>query len=198
VAAAAEPALACLLPAAGGSRRLGQPKQLLEMAGERLVRRAAKLLLGLSPSVVVVTGDVAESVGHELSGLPLRLVHNADWRSGMGGSIAIGMQVLADRPDGVLVLHCDQWRVSAEDLVTLCNAWRGAPECVAAAAFDDTTGPPLIFPRRLFATLRALHGESGAKALVQGDARLIRVATPNARYDLDRPEHLRQMHDMCR
>jgi molybdenum cofactor cytidylyltransferase len=195
VAATAEPLLACLLPAAGGSVRLGQSKQLLKVSGESLVLRAARLLLEQSPLVAVVTGAGAASVRSVLGDLPLRLVHNADWPAGMGGSIAIGMQALGDQPDGVLILHCDQWRINADDLGALSRAWRVASDHVVAAEFGGTFGPPLILPRRLFVALRNLRGESGAKGLVQSDSRVIRVALPHASYDLDRPEDLRQARE---
>ncbi|NIP18757.1 MAG: NTP transferase domain-containing protein, partial [Xanthomonadales bacterium] len=118
----AEPRLACLLPAAGGSERLGRPKQLLELDGEALVVRSARLLLEQSDEVTVVTGACAGQVGDALRELPVGLVHNRGWESGMGGSIAAGVRAIGDGPDGILIMLCDQWRITAGDLGRLVGA----------------------------------------------------------------------------
>lgn len=186
----AEPVLACLMPAAGGSERLGRAKQLIDFEGQTLVSRAAKLLLGRSARVVVVTGAYAFEVGDVLRGLPVTLVHNAAWRSGMGGSIAAGMHALGDGPDGVLIMLCDQWRVGGHDLDQLVDAWRTRPSAVATASFDGACGPPAIFPRRLFADLRGLQGKAGAKGLIRREAAVLPVEIPGARHDLDTLEDL--------
>jgi CTP:molybdopterin cytidylyltransferase MocA/uncharacterized damage-inducible protein DinB len=93
-------AVAGILLAAGGSSRLGQPKQLLRDAtGTSRVRRAASDLLeaGCAP-VLVVTGAEADAVAAELAGLPVQLVHHPGWADGMGTTIAAGVAALAAAP----------------------------------------------------------------------------------------------------
>jgi len=77
-----------LLLAAGGSSRLGQPKQLLQFEGRSLIRRAAETLVdsGCDP-VVVVLGAEIERSAEELSDLTLYICVNKNWNTGMSSSI---------------------------------------------------------------------------------------------------------------
>ncbi|MFN2145125.1 MAG: selenium cofactor biosynthesis protein YqeC, partial [Anaerolineales bacterium] len=82
--------------AAGGSARLGRPKQLLDWHGKPFVRACAETALqsGLSP-VLVVTGAYREEVIQALEGLPVKMVHNSDWAQGQGGSVRSAVEALS-------------------------------------------------------------------------------------------------------
>jgi molybdenum cofactor cytidylyltransferase len=184
-----EPRLAGLLLAAGGSRRLGEPKQLVTFRQESLVLRAARNLLAVTPVVVAVTGAYAARTAAQINALPLRIVCNTEWQTGMGGSIARGMTEIGDDIDGVLVLLCDQWRVTADDLRGLVRTWRRQPIDPVFSGDGDYRGPPAIFPSRLFARLRTLQGDRGARAVV-GDSGFRLFTMENARFDIDTGEDL--------
>src|SRR5580765_8406302 len=89
--------VATLLLAAGGSSRLGQPKQLLPFGNGTLLRHAAETALeaALGP-VIVVLGAVEEKCRETLAGLAVTVLANPAWEEGMGTSIAIGMQAVSD------------------------------------------------------------------------------------------------------
>lgn len=186
------PRLAGLLLAAGGSRRLGRCKQLIEIDGRPLVRRAAELLLGIEPGeTVVVVGAEAAAVTTALAGLELTIVENPDWRAGMGGSIAAGIAALGSDHDGVLILPCDQWRLESADLDRLRVAWLDDPARIVASRWAEAFGPPAIFPARHFPALRALTGDAGARALIRQEVESVRlVPVANAGRDLDTPADL--------
>ena len=187
-----EAEFACLLPAAGGSERLGRAKQLVRFRQQSLVRRSARLLLDLRPALcLVVTGADQRAVSIELDDLPLRQVYNPDWESGMASSIAAGVDALPEQVGGVLILLCDQWRVTLDDLASLLEHWRQTPERIAAADWAGGPGAPAIFPRRLFTSLAALSGDSGAKVLINKELdSVIRVPMQAAADDLDTAEEL--------
>jgi len=179
--------LGAILLAAGASSRLGYPKQLVKLDGDALVVRQARLLIALQPAcVVVVTGAAREGVEQALAGLPVGLVHNANWEQGMGSSLACGVRAMPERVRGALLLLVDQWRICDADLDSLVSAWQAAPLRAATAAWDGKTGPPVIFPRALFQRLAKLGGEQGARNLLRGFAGgVVEVALPNAAWDLD-------------
>ncbi len=191
----ADPTLACLLLAAGGSDRLGMAKQLIPLHGESLVLRSTRLLLAQSAMVVVVTGARESEVAQEIQDLPARIEHNSDWLAGMGGSIATGMRMMTEEIDGVLLMLCDQWRIGQADLQTLFHAWLEAPSWIASSRWAKISGPPAIFPRHLFSDLSQLHGRQGAKELISHQARVRLVDMPNAQFDLDTAADLRAMRD---
>lgn len=183
------PRLAGLLLAAGASRRLGRPKQLLVHGGRTLVERAADAALAVCDGgVVAVLGANQAEVEAVLAGRALAIVANPRWEEGIGTSLAAGVARLPSTCDGVLVVLCDQPHVAEASLRGLVQRWRGEPGRVVAAAYGaaGAAGAPAIFPRRCFAALAALAGDTGARALIEreGDAAL-RVAMPEAAFDVD-------------
>ena len=197
--AGTDPVLGGLLLAAGGSERLGRPKQLIELDGESLLSRTVNLLLAQFPDLVVVTGACAPAVRQQLQSLGVRpgvrIEHNDQWQAGMGGSIAAGVRAVSDNLDGVLIMLCDQWRIDNDDLQMLIQAWKKEPETIATASRGEILGPPVIFPHHLFARLSQLRGPQGAKSLVEQQSRICQVEIPNAQFDLDTDEDLQIMRD---
>jgi molybdenum cofactor cytidylyltransferase len=181
--------------AAGASQRLGQPKQLVVLDGEPLLRRQCRVALeaDIGP-VAVILGCRATDCAATIADLPIARHINQSWSDGLGMSIrrAADAAVAIDA-SGLLLLHVDQYRLTAADLRSLHAAWiesQGSIACVAVHGADF--GPPVIFPRRCFADLLQLDGDSGARrvlAALPADE-LQRVVIPNAIHDLDLPAEL--------
>jgi len=185
----AAPNLGAILLAAGGSSRLGRPKQLEIIDGQVLIARQAQLLLDLHLAcVVVVTGAVEHGVRKALKGLPVEFAHQDDWARGMGRSIARGIEAMPERVRGALLLLCDQWRLEQADLKKLIESWLSAPQKAVISTWDDSSGPPVIFPRAMFQRLLRLQGDRGARQLLKHYAGgTERVTMANAAFDLDQP-----------
>ena len=158
--------------AAGGSSRLGRPKQLLQWQGEPLVRRAARTALegGLSP-VVVVVGAEAARVSAALEGLDVTVVCCAAWASGQSASLRSGLeeaQRLRSDLGGVMFLLCDQPFVGA-DLVRAVRELHSRTLAPAAAPrAEGRRGNPVLFDRRLFPALERLEGDAGGRQVLTG------------------------------
>jgi molybdenum cofactor cytidylyltransferase len=181
--------IAAIILAAGGSRRLGTPKQLLCIDGESLVRRAARVALASRcRAVFVVLGAHAAAVGAELDGLPLGRVTNRAWREGMGSSIRAGIASVArDRSfDAALLLLADQPGVTAALIDRLANELDAGDADLVACTYAGTVGAPALFARRYFPALQALRGDRGAKSvlLAHADA-VVQVPFPAAALDVD-------------
>jgi molybdenum cofactor cytidylyltransferase len=176
--------------AAGGSRRLGRPKQLLELRGEPLVRRAARIAAeaGFAP-VVVVVGAEADAVGAALAGGPFTVVANERWESGVASSIRRGIEALrATRGDvdGALLATCDQPLVEPGHLAALAAAASSEGKAIAASSYGGTVGVPALFTRAVLDELLALEGDHGAKRVIARDAdRVARVELPGGERDVD-------------
>jgi molybdenum cofactor cytidylyltransferase len=190
--------LGVVLLAAGGSSRMGRPKQLLRIEDEALVTRIARRLIDLDPdSMLVVTGSAAQAVIDQLSGLPVQIVHNLRWEEGMAGSLAVGVKNLPAEIEGVLIMLCDQWQVGCEDLQELVQVWNADISHITAACWHDdgqqVVGPPAIFPRVLFEELTSLKGDRGARAVIEKHReRASFIVMTNARFDLDEPADLEE------
>jgi molybdenum cofactor cytidylyltransferase len=189
--------LGALLLAAGGSSRLGQSKQLLEINGEPLVRRQASMLLALNPvCLVVVTGADQEAVDQALHGLAVKQVHNPEWQKGMGSSLACGIAAMPERVRGALLLLCDQWKITGDDVLALTQEWQQKPTAAVTAQWTDesgqpASGPPVVFPRALFSKLIKLRGDHGAHQLLRRyKGGVQRIALPHAAFDIDQQSDL--------
>lgn len=180
--------VAAVLLAAGASRRLGRPKQLVDLAGEAMVRRAARLCLqaGLAP-VLVVVGCAADEVAAALEGLGVSVVPNPDWPEGMAASLRAGVAALPPDCPAVLLLPCDQPALSADLLAALAAAHEADRSATVASAYGGGLGVPALFPRARFPEFTALRGDRGAKALLAG---AVAVPFPGGEVDLDTPEDL--------
>lgn len=178
--------------AAGGSSRMGRPKQLLQLDGKSLVRGAAQTAIdaGGKP-IVLVTGAAAEEVGVELRDLPVHLASNPAWQMGMGSSIQAGMARLMQIDpilDAAIIMLSDQPHVSAESLRNLLREHIETEKPLCAASFGDTVAPPALFARQFFNELLSIPAQHGAKQiLLSHSSDLRRVNCPEAARDVDTP-----------
>jgi len=191
--------VAAIVLAAGGSRRLGKPKQLLLLNGETLIARAIRLAneAGATP-VIVVLGAQHDLISSSVCASGETVVINADWQQGISTSIHAGMRALvvhASAAQGVLLLVCDQPRLDVNHLRKLIQAFDAENgEAIAASAYSGIQGIPAIFPQAAFPGLRALRGDRGARALI-ADAPCAVVSVPfeGGEVDIDSPRDLAQI-----
>jgi molybdenum cofactor cytidylyltransferase len=182
-----------LLLAAGGSTRMGRPKQLLEFHGRPLIRHSVERALGSRcRPVIVVLGSDADACEAALHGLPIETVVNEDWMQGMGSSIRIGIATLQERvpaAEAVIIALCDQPLISSAFLDRLVRTHIEQEAPMVAASYDDRPGVPALFARSQFPRLAMLEGQAGAKALLQAaGSELITIPAPLAAIDVDTPE----------
>ncbi len=189
---------AAIVLAAGASTRLGHPKQLVKLAGEALVRRAARLALEAECApVLVVLGACDAPCRAALAGLEVTVLHNALWTAGMASTLRCGMASLSSmphRPASVLLTVTDQVGLTAESLRSLLAAHAGHDGPATAAVYSGRLGVPAIFRRALFPALLALTGDQGARTLLaQLGSSAAGLPLPEAAADLDTPEDLAKL-----
>ncbi|MFE6890853.1 NTP transferase domain-containing protein [Streptomyces sp. NPDC057694] len=192
-------AVAGLLLAAGGGRRLGgRPKALLPHHGRPLVEHAAGILRagGCGPLHVVLgaaAGDVRERAA--LNGCVV--VENPGWADGMGSSLRAGLDSLA-ATDAVaaLVLLVDQPGIGAAAVARVREALH-SPASLVAAAYDGERGHPVLFGRDHWAGIAAsASGDRGARAYLKEHAaavELVECGDIAEAYDIDTEADLRHL-----
>jgi len=179
-----------ILLAAGESKRFGTPKQLVELGGKSLIRRAAETALeaNLGP-VNVVLGAVDQPCRRVLAGMPVDVVVNPAWREGMASSIIAGLTPLIGKQlDGVIIVLADQPGVEASHLRDLAAA--ALSNAIVASRYADQLGVPAWFSAAKFKDLLMLEGEQGAKALFAREQQVAWLDLPSAALDVDTPADL--------
>lgn len=212
--------VAGILLAAGGGSRLGQPKALVELDGRTLADRGVAILRdGGAAPVLVISGAVPVSVPGA------RTVHNPEWRTGMGSSLAVGLRVLTpqrdlttqrtpdgkklpgvapggepgdragDRAEAVVIALADQPLVGAAAVRRLIAAYRGGAGVAVAAYGGKPRNPVLIARQHWPAVLAMAVGDAGARPFLRANPDLVTVVECG---DTGRPDDIDTVEDLTR
>ncbi len=187
--------VAAVVLAAGGSRRLGQPKQLLDHRGRTLVEHAIDRVRAAGvDTILVVVGAHAAQIGPLVEAAGAQPVVNERWTDGQGTSVAAGVRRLAGldpTPESVLLTPCDLPHVDPDHLRRLTDLVRRGDADIAATRHGDAAGAPACFAASWFDRLADLSGDVGARSIIDpADPRVRTLEHPPARLDIDRPDHL--------
>lgn len=190
--------IAILLLAAGSSSRLGHPKQLVQINGQPLLQKMAEtsLATGCCP-VVIVLGAYFEKIKPVVEKLPIHILENKNWESGMGSTISCGMNFLNNNyPDlkAVVLLVCDQYYLAEKNITELIRVFEKTNQKIIASKYGKTVGVPALFSKQLFSDLLKLNGPSGAKKIIQKYAEeLAIIEFSEGVFDLDTEEDLKKI-----
>jgi molybdenum cofactor cytidylyltransferase len=182
--------LHAIVLAAGESRRLGRPKQLLRFEGSTLIERAIRQAKAICDGrVTVVVGAHRDQILPLVEAVDVNVAINSEWATGMSSSLRAGIESLPAHSAAAMLTLCDHPLVTVAQLTQLAEAWASDPDRAAASAYNGTIGVPAIVPRRLYPNLLSLSGDAGAKlVLMQELRRLITLAIPEASLDVDTEE----------
>jgi molybdenum cofactor cytidylyltransferase len=175
-----------LVLAAGGSTRLGRPKQLLPFGEGTLLGHVLDLARRCPfQQRLCVLGSAAAEVRGAVMLEGFDVLENTRHGEGCGSSIALGLNAVDERAEALVLLLGDQPGVLPSTVAELLERRRGAP--IAVCAYEDGRGHPLAFGRELFAELASLHGDKAVWKLIDqrpSDTVEVRVAGPIPR-DID-------------
>ena len=160
-----------LIVAAGESKRLGTPKQLLQFEGQSLINRLVNIVryAGSFP-ITIVLGAEATAIQAQLPDDNLLVVINEEWKEGMGSSIRVGLKKMIEMDadmDGVMILVCDQPFIKSESIQSLIQMQQSTGLPMAACFYEGIVGTPAVFHQSMFSDLLKLVGDTGAKKLMK-------------------------------
>lgn len=180
---------AVVVLAAGGSTRLGQPKQLLTRDGETLVHRTVRLALETAPTqALVVVGADGDAIAAGVADLDCEVVGNRGWRTGLAGSLATASELLRTDVRCVLVLVCDQPGLERHHLDALLEGARATEAGCAATVHGDALGVPAVVPRAWFDLMHAAGDRGfGLRLGRQRGAGVFQLQAPELGMDIDSP-----------
>lgn len=157
--------------AAGESKRMGAPKQLLDLGGKSLIRHTVEVALATDfRPVVVVLGANKAQVAPQLEELPVTIIENPKWQEGMSTSVKlglVGLYMTEKNIDSALFLVCDQPHISTPLLKSMAKVQALTNKKIVACQYDNQLGVPVLFNRDIFTELLDLQGDKGARFLLR-------------------------------
>ena len=178
-----------LVLGAGGSTRLGRPKQLLPYGDRTLLEHTLDTARACNfNQLVVPIGGAADEVRERVDLTGAEVVVNYAYGSGCSSSIAAALSAVDPRCEVLVLMLGDQPGVTPATVQTLLDGRGDAP--LAVCRYDDGRGHPLAFDRSVFAQLADLHGDKGVWRLLDeraGDVVDVPIAGP-VPLDVDTPE----------
>jgi CTP:molybdopterin cytidylyltransferase MocA len=158
-------AVAAVVLAAGGGRRYGMPKALVEFDGSLLVERAVRTAREVCDPVLVVLGARAVDIWRQADLAGAVVLANRDWETGMASSLRTGLdglRALPGRVDAALVLLVDMPGMTPAALARLTAG--AGPESLAVATYDGVRGHPVLLGREHWAGVaETATGDEGAR-----------------------------------
>jgi molybdenum cofactor cytidylyltransferase len=194
-----QPQVGIVILAAGGSTKLGSPKQLVQFKGKTLFRRSVESALACAPaSLIVVLGARAEEILIESEGLPVEVVINDEWEVGISSSIKAGLARLIElHPDidAVIIMLSDQPFVDEKTIRSLFETHCASGKRIVASEYNGVLGVPALFGRLMFADLMGLEGDAGARVIIRQSAseNIATIPAPEAAFDIDTPQDLNRL-----
>jgi len=165
-----------LVLGAGGSKRLGRPKQLLPYGQGTLLGHVVETARACEfDQLVVAIGGAADEVRDAVDLSGADVVVNDAYGSGCSSSIAAALEVV--RGDVLVLMLGDQPGVTPGTVRALLAGRGDAP--LAVCLYDDGRGHPIAFGRSTFGDLANLHGDKGVwKLLDRGDPTEVPIPGP--------------------
>lgn len=190
--------VAAIILAAGTSRRMGRPKQLLPYRGQTLLGYVIQCAIDSSCSpVIVILGANAGQIEPKISRFPIKIVKNTEWNEGISSSIRCGITYVQEQflnIDAVVFLACDQPFVSAKIIEQLIDVYNSTNKFIIASNYRKTTGIPALFTCHFFSKLMELQGDRGAKQVINQYQYLVhKIDFPRGAIDLDTLENYQKL-----
>jgi molybdenum cofactor cytidylyltransferase len=197
--------VSAIVLAAGMSRRMGTPKQLLRIDGKTVLEHTLKNVRASNVNeIVLVLGHAAETVEKEISTERLKIVRNPDYQQGMGTSLRTGLAAVDAEASAALIVLADQPFVRPETLNKLIACHQESKPQIIIPLYKGFRGNPVLLDRSVFPELKELSGDVGCRAIFGSHTENIHklaVDDMGILLDIDSPEEyqkLAHMHEAMR
>ncbi len=189
--------IGAIIPAAGQSRRMGVQKHLLPFGATTVIGHIVdQIFQGGISDVRVVVGHQADRIAAALSGRPVRIVPNPDYRqTDMLSSVRCGLRALPPTCEAILVALGDQPAITAELVRTMGESFSATGEGIVVPAYGGKRGHPLLFATRYGSEILTSYDDVGLRGLLAAHSEAVfelSVATSAVLSDMDYPEDYRR------
>jgi molybdenum cofactor cytidylyltransferase len=190
--------ISAIVLAAGESKRMGRPKQLLELQGKTLLQHVLESLINSDvDEIILVLGHEADRIRESLPALPIKIVTNSDYKQGMASSLKRGLLALDAQSEAFLVCLADQPGIGPEIINTLIREFQQADHKrgIVRPVYRGLQGHPVLIGAQYLQEALHQQGDVGARQILMnhpGDILDIAVEEDAVLKDIDTPEEYQQ------
>ena len=190
--------IVAVILSAGESSRMGRPKALLPIDGQKFIERIIGVIeQSRAGRMIVVLGHNADELRRQIEHLPVDVVVNPDYKSGQLSSLQAAIRHIKndDRCDGMLVHLVDHPFIDVALVDAMIQRFYETKELIVVPRHKGKRGHPVIFSRDLFEELLNAPIDQGAKAVVNAHRKEtleIEWQDEGITLDIDTPELYRQ------
>jgi molybdenum cofactor cytidylyltransferase len=189
--------IGAVILAAGESKRMGFPKQLIEICGEKIIRIVVKKVLNVGfGDIVVVLGHMAGDIARYIDDMiGIKIIVNPRYREGMSTSLIEGIKNLRQDIEAFMVILGDQPFVSKETMEKIIETYYGMERkpLMVVPTYRGLRGNPVLISSRIAKEIMSLRGDIGARALMErykAYISYIEIQDPGVVLDIDTKEDL--------
>jgi len=182
--------------AAGCSRRMGVQKLLLPFGGKTVIAHIVdQLLASLVDEIHVVVGCQAKRIIRELSGRPICIATNRNYKSGMLSSVRCGLRALPQQCRAVLVALGDQPSITSSLIDRMLQSFAATEKRILVPLYRDKRGHPILFSVVYRDQILTHYDDVGLRGLLHAhpdDIFELTVSTSAVLCDMDCPQDYRR------
>ncbi len=188
--------VSAVILAAGGSSRMGRPKQKLKIGNKTLAN--------------IVIENIRNSIVDEIilvtqPGLPLidenvypdiKRITNREWQTGQSSSMKAGLGAVSKASDAAIFFMADQPMVTSKIINDLLMTFYETGKPIVAPLYKGKKGAPVLFNKGMFAELRVINGDKGGRDLLERyPVEYVDIDSPLAGMDVDTPEEYERLKE---
>ncbi len=162
---------AILILAGGESKRMGFAKQLLPWKNSNLLGNAIQQgLASNADAVFVVLGARYQEIKQSIDHFSITIVENNQWESGMGTSIACGINYILNDSihyESIIISLSDTPFIDKNHFNSLINTLAQSDKKIIATKSNSIIGVPAIFSSKHIKELLLLDDDRGAKQIIK-------------------------------
>lgn len=191
--------IAIIVLAAGASKRMGSPKQLLKWGNYTLLNHTIKTCKAtIAKEIFVVLGANFSLIKSQISEKSITVINNTLWEMGLGASIAQAATYILNsqnKCNGLLFVLADQPFITSTFLNKILNNFISNNKSIVATRYNEyKKGVPVLFDKYFFEELSQISGDDGAKSILKKYNNLVKTVCPNFKnIDIDTPKDYRDI-----
>jgi molybdenum cofactor cytidylyltransferase len=163
-----QPMISAIILAAGESKRMGEPKQLMPFGQSTILEKAIDNLLSSAVNeIIVVLGYKAEEVLKTIATKPVKIAINPDYKQGMSTSIIAGLSLIARQAQAVMLALGDQPLVDSQTINQLIEEFYNHDKGIVVPTYHGKRGHPVIFAIKYKQKLLGLTGDIGGREVIK-------------------------------